>query len=210
MNQANKVGKRFDDRAESYDNPLTAFIGELELRAIRTLVPPNSEVLDYGCGTGRTTLDLLVQGCNVTAYDISSEMLSRAEVKAKQKGFTAQFTPDESALFGRRWPVVTCIGVLDYYNDPLPLLKTLCEYLEPDGVLVVTYPNKLSPLGWIYALTSHFTVPSHLKSPMFVRQAATQVGLKVFSLQFAFPALAPIGHTLIVGMIHENRGHHTA
>ena len=207
MNQSKKIGKRFDDRAESYDNPLTAFIGELEFRAIRIMVPPHSEVLDYGCGTGRTTLDLLAQGCNVTAYDISSEMLSRAEVKANQKGFTAEFTPDKSVLFGRRWPVVTCIGVLDYYDDPLPLLKTLCKYLEPDGVLIVTYPNKLSPLGWIYALTSHFTVPSHLKSPMFVKQAATQAGLKVFSLQYAFPALAPIGHTLVAGMVFEKSDH---
>jgi 2-polyprenyl-3-methyl-5-hydroxy-6-metoxy-1,4-benzoquinol methylase len=205
MNQAKQVGNRFDDRAEQYDNPLTAFIGERELRAIRTLVQPHSEVLDYGCGTGRTTLDLLARGCNVTAYDISSEMLARAEVKAKQKGFVAQFTADESALFGRRWPVVTCIGVLDYYIDPLPLLKALCEYLEPDGILVVTYPNGLSPLGWIYALTSHFTVPSHVKSPRSVRQAAAQVGLKIFSLKFAFPALAPIGHTLVVGMVSENR-----
>jgi len=205
MNQAKQVGNRFDNRAEQYDNPLTAFIGERELRAIRALVPPRSEVLDYGCGTGRTTLDLLARGCRVTAYDISSEMLARAKVKALKKGFSAEFTADESLLFKRQWPVVTCIGVLDYYINPVPLLKTLCGYLEPGGILVVTYPNGLSPLGWIYALTSHFTVPSHLKSPRSVRDAAAQVGLKIFSLKFAFPALAPIGHTLVVGMVSNNR-----
>jgi len=205
MNQAKQVGNRFDNRAEQYDNPLTAFIGERELRAIRALVPPHSEVLDYGCGTGRTTLDLLARGCSVTAYDISSEMLARAKVKTLKKGFSAEFTADESLLFKRQWPVVTCIGVLDYYINPVPLLKTLCGYLEPGGILVVTYPNGLSPLGWIYALTSHFTVPSHLKSPRSVRDAAAQVGLKIFSLKFAFPALAPIGHTLVVGMVSNNR-----
>ena len=42
MNQAKQVGNRFDNRAEQYDNPLTAFIGERELRAIRTLVPSSS------------------------------------------------------------------------------------------------------------------------------------------------------------------------
>jgi len=205
MNQVKQVGNRFDDRAEQYDNPLTAFIGERELRAIRILVPSRSDVLDYGCGTGRTTLDLLARGCRVTAYDISSEMLARARVKAQEKGFSAEFTADESILFKRHWPVVTCIGVLDYYINPIPLLKTLCEYLEPGGILVVTYPNGLSPLGWIYALTSHFTVPSHLKSPRSVRRAAANVGLKIFSLKFAFPALAPIGHTLVVGMASKNQ-----
>ena len=161
-------------------------------------------VLDYGCGTGRTTLDLLARGSSVTAYDISVEMLARAKVKAEKKGYSAEFTADESVLFNRHWPVVTCIGVLDYYKDPVPLLKTLCGYLEPAGIMVVTYPNRLSPLGWIYALTSHFTVPSHLKSPRSVKQAAAKVGLKIFSLKFAFPALAPIGHTLVVGMASNN------
>jgi 2-polyprenyl-3-methyl-5-hydroxy-6-metoxy-1,4-benzoquinol methylase len=206
MNQARQVGERFDERAKQYDNPVTSYIGERELRAIRTMVAPQIDVLDYGCGTWRTTLDLLARGCNVTAYDISAEMLARAEFKAKQKGFIAQFTADESALEGRKWPVVTCIGVLDYYNDPIPLLQTLNSYIESAGTLVVTYPNGLSPLGWIYALTSRFTVRSHVKTPSAVRRAAEQVGLRVFSLKYAFPALSPIGHTLVVGMVPENKG----
>jgi 2-polyprenyl-3-methyl-5-hydroxy-6-metoxy-1,4-benzoquinol methylase len=204
MNQVRRVGERFDERAGEYDNPLTEFIGERELRAIRRLVAPQLDVLDYGCGTGRTTLDLLARGCKVTAYDISAEMLARAEIKAKQKGYAAQFTADESALFGRKWPIVTCIGVLDYYIDPIPLLQTLITYLETGGTLVVTYPNGLSPLGWIYALTSRYTVQSHVKTPGAVRRAAEQVGLRVFSIMYAFPAMAPIGHTLIVGMVFEN------
>ncbi len=75
------IGDHFNARAKRYDNPLTAFIGERELRQIRPLVPVNSIVLDYGCGTGRTTLDLLKRGCIVTAYDISSEMLAIAQKK---------------------------------------------------------------------------------------------------------------------------------
>jgi 2-polyprenyl-3-methyl-5-hydroxy-6-metoxy-1,4-benzoquinol methylase len=205
MNQVRKVGERFDERAGQYDNPLTAFIGERELRAIRKLVAPQMDVLDYGCGTGRTTLDLLARGCKVTAYDISAEMLARAEVKAKKNGYKAQFTSDDSILDGRNWPVVTCIGVLDYYIDPIPLLKTITTYMEPGGTLVVTYPNGLSPLGWIYSLTSHFTVRSYVKTPRAVKYAAAQVGLRVYSLQYAFPALAPIGHTLVVGMVPDKR-----
>ena len=40
------LGRRFDARAAHYDNPLTTFIGEHELRCIRPLVPPGSAVLD--------------------------------------------------------------------------------------------------------------------------------------------------------------------
>src|SRR5512141_76583 len=109
------IQQRFNSRASHYDNPLTGFIGERELGAIRRLVPPGSVVLDYGCGTGRTTLDLLRRGCQVTAYDLSAGMLAIAEVKAVNAGYQAEFTIDPLALSGRTWPVLTCVGVFDYY-----------------------------------------------------------------------------------------------
>ncbi len=79
------VRNHFDHHAPHYDNPVTAFIGERELRVIRPLVPPGSTVLDYGCGTGRTTLDLLRRGCRVTAYDLSGGMLALARARARGK-----------------------------------------------------------------------------------------------------------------------------
>jgi 2-polyprenyl-3-methyl-5-hydroxy-6-metoxy-1,4-benzoquinol methylase len=200
MTSVNKVRNRFDSRAENYDNPLTAFIGERELRAIRKLVPPNSEVLDYGCGTGRTTLDHLRRGCRVSAYDISANMLAIAQSKAAQMGFQASFTTDPAQLKGRTWPVVTCIGVLDYYPDPLPLLETLRAYLGPSGLLVVTLPNALSPLAWMYLAGSRFTVPAVAHTPGFLRRAAARAGFRMTSLAYAFPAIAPLGHTLVAGL----------
>ena len=200
MTHVEKVGRYFDDRAPRYDNPLTAFIGERELRVIRGLVPAGAVVLDYGCGTGRTTVDHLRRGCAVTAYDLSREMLTVAQAKAQRFGFCAEFVTDPGLLAGRAWPLVTCIGLLDYYPDPVPLLQTLCGYLAPAGRLVVTYPNALSPLGWLYALGSRFTFPATPRTPDFVRRAAARAGLRVFSLRFAFPSLAPLGHTLVVGL----------
>jgi hypothetical protein len=52
----------------------------------------------------------------------------------------------------RTWPVVSCIGVLNYYPDPLPLLGKLSQYVEEQRKLIVTWPNALSPLGWLYFL----------------------------------------------------------
>jgi len=195
-----KVRRGFDSRADNYDNPVTAFIGERELRAIRKLVPPGSTVLDYGCGTGRTTLDLLRRGCTVTAFDISPNMLALAEAKSMEMGFEAEFTTDASKLTGRTWPVITCIGVLDYYRDPLPLLKTLREHLQPAGWLVVTFPNALSPLAWLYVLGSRFTVQSVARTPNSARRSAAEAGFQVTALSYAFPAIAPLGHTMVVGL----------
>jgi SAM-dependent methyltransferase len=199
------VARHFDARAARYDNPLTTFVGEYELRVIRPLVPAAAPVLDYGSGTGRSALDHLRRGCQVTAFDFSRPMLARAEARAQAEGLaaSAEFVTDEAALYGRTWPVVTAVGVLDYYPDPVPLLKTLAGYLAPEGQLVVTYPNALSPLAWLYGLGSHFTFPCILRTPAYGRRAAHRAGLRVFSLGYAFPALAPVGHTLVLGLVHR-------
>lgn len=200
MKSVNDIRRRFDSRAAHYDNPVTAFVGERELRAIRKLVPLQSEVLDYGCGTGRTTLDHLRRGCKVTAYDISPKMLAIAETKAVEMGFEAEFTTDSGQLKGRTWPIVTCIGVMDYYPDPVPLFNTLRAYLEPSSMLVVTFPNALSPSAWMYVAGSRFTVPATARTPEFVSRSAAQAGYRVTSFLYAFPNIPPLGHTLVAGL----------
>ncbi len=203
-----QVGARFDQRAERYDNPVTAFIGERELRRIRPHVPHGSEVLDFGCGTGRTTLDHLRRGCRVTAYDISKEMLSIAAAKATRAGWQADFTSDPETLHGRTWPIVTCIGVLDYYRHPAELLARLKIYLAPGGRLVVTYPNATSPLGWLYALGSRWTTRAYPRTPWAAREDASASGLGVEALDYAFPHVRGLGHTLVLALSGEPAAAH--
>jgi 2-polyprenyl-3-methyl-5-hydroxy-6-metoxy-1,4-benzoquinol methylase len=198
MKQGRSIGQRFDARAAQYDNPLTDYIGERELRQVRTLIPSGSRVLDYGCGTGRTALDLLHRACIVTAYDLSPGMLALAVARSRQLGYAAEWTSHAADLAGRQWPVVACIGVLDYYPDPVPLLQTLVSHLAPAGQLVITVPNGLSPLAWAYGLASRFTVPAQPRTPGFMRTAAKRAGLRVCAQRFAFPTQTPLGLTLIL------------
>lgn len=195
---ATHIGDQFDRRAGRYDNPATAFIGERELRRIRPLVPAGVEVLDYGCGTGRTTLDHLRRGCRVTAFDISKEMLAIAAAKSRRAGWQAKFTSNADDLRGRTWPIITCIGVLDYYSDPLPLLLRLKAHLSPGGRLVITYPNGASPLAWLYAIGSRFTTQAYPRTPGAARGDAAAAGMRVDSLEFAFPHVRWLGHTLVL------------
>ncbi len=201
MEHHERIERHFDDRAARYHNPVTDFIGERELRVIRTLVPEGSRVLDYGCGSGRAAIDHLRRGCIVTAYDLSREMLAIAEERAGSLGASAEFTAEAGALEGRRWPVVTCIGVLDYYTDPQPLLATLRGHLEPGGRLVVTWPNARSPLGQAYRIGSAlFTLGSHPRSAASARRACEAAGLRVEELRYAAPAVPGLAHTLVLAL----------
>ncbi len=197
MDRAQQTRQHFDRRAARYENPLTHFVGERELRAIRPFIPAGQALLDYGCGTGRVALDCLRRGCQVTAFDISPAMLDRAVQAAQHDGLGGEFVAGEAALAGRTWPLVTCVGVLDYYPDPQPLLARLAAYLSPGGTLLVTFPNALSPLGWLYAFGSRLTFPARPRSASFVRAQAARAGYQVEALRYAFPAIAPVGHTLV-------------
>jgi 2-polyprenyl-3-methyl-5-hydroxy-6-metoxy-1,4-benzoquinol methylase len=202
------IRQRFDQRAARYDNFLTAWIGEQELRQIRPLIPPGATVLDYGCGSGRVTLDLARRGHTVTAFDISSGMLARAQKRAK--GLPPEirqritFVSDLEAIQQKKWDCITCIGVLDYYPQPRPLLRHLASLLAPDGRLVITFPNAHSPLGWTYALASRFTVPATPRTPAFARQVALESGFSLLALRYAFPALPLLGHTLVLAL-HKSK-----
>ena len=201
MKRINQVAHRFDQHAKNYDNPWTTWLGERELRGVRQLVPANSEVLDYGCGTGRTTLDLLSRGCQVTCYDISAEMLRQAQAKVSRIGFEAEFTTHIEQLAGHTWPIVTCVGVMDYYPNPVALLTHLLQFVASSGRLIVTFPNALNPLGWFYFLGSRFTVPATPRTPARARRSCERAGYKIEKIIFTLPTIPIIGYTMVFSLL---------
>ncbi|MHA2621093.1 MAG: class I SAM-dependent methyltransferase [bacterium JZ-2024 1] len=198
--------KRFSARAESYDNVIARWVGAREIRPISALVPEGSEVLDFGCGTGRATLAFLSRNCRVTAYDISRDMLAIARSKVFSAGFhdRVEFVESESSLSHRVFPVIACIGVLDYYRDPGPLLTTLKKYLAPEGMMIVTIPNAFSPLAWLYALGSRWTTPAIPRTLASLASHAARAGLVVSEVVPVFPAVQYIALTLAV-LLHCTR-----
>lgn len=195
----------FDARAQRYDGRIKHFIGEHELRAVRSVVSEGSSVLDYGCGTGRTALDLLRRGCRVTAYDPSSAMLGIAAERARRLGHDAEFVSDPAVLTSRTWPVVTCIGVLDYYPDPTPILCRLLRFLTPGGRIVVSVPNGKSPLGWLYALRGLVdALPVTLRSARSLEQAVVRAGLTVSVVRHAFPSVRWLALTVVASLARKS------
>jgi SAM-dependent methyltransferase len=200
------IRERFDRRARKYlRNPVTHWVGHSELQALRSMIPPletraETEVLDFGCGTGRVTAMLLELGYKVTGYDLSPAMLDQARADIGDRP-NVLFTSDPQALRGQ-WRLIVALGVLDYYPDTTPLWQEWRRLLAPGGVLLVTAPNARSPLASFYVTFSRFTCQAYATTPKVLKPSAEAAGFKLIDIKYAFPQQS-WGHTIVLGFQHS-------
>jgi SAM-dependent methyltransferase len=200
------IVRAFEQMAVHYGrNPLTGWIGRHELAAMQALIPPAPQpgltpALDFGCGPGRVTAVLLEKGYCVTGYDISPAMLKLAR-DAYDGHPRAVFTGDREAINGR-WPVIACLGVLDYYPMAVSLWQEWYTLLAVGGTLVVTSPNATSPLAWAYALVSQLSCPAYPASLARLKRETAAANLQITAVCRAFPSQRWLGHTLVLQLQH--------
>lgn len=140
--------------------------------------PPQTQILDFGCGSGVLLKALSAAGFNLTGVDVSPGMLEearrtmesvpqreRAQLFAVNEQFEGPHT--EQTYHG-----IFCLGVLEYLEDPQALLAHLTGLLKPGGFLIMSFPNQASSLRgverWIYknaGLFRPFGLFSHLTGP---------------------------------------------
>lgn len=102
------------------------------------LVPPNSYVLDVGCGRGGL-LEYLQKNksCRVVGVDISDDAITACEAKGIK---TLKCDVEEDEIPGT-YDVVILSAVLEHLIDPLSVLSKLREDVNNNGYLIVGVPN---------------------------------------------------------------------
>lgn len=98
-------------------------------------LPPRSNVIDYGAGTGGTADVLTELGYNVIAADISEEALATCHMR----GLPTVNLKEEPLRSGS----ADCIlagDVLEHVKDDVALLFSLRRALRPGGCLIITVP----------------------------------------------------------------------
>lgn len=91
------------------------------------------KILDYGCGTGGTSLVLKEFG-TVIGTDISAKALEIASTKIKT------ITIPELQNHDRHFDVITLFDVLEHENDDKTLLSKLYPTLKNNGIIFITVP----------------------------------------------------------------------
>jgi SAM-dependent methyltransferase len=100
-------------------------------------------VLDLGCGSGYGTAALSHAAAHVVGLD-------RVAPDSKQRGSAGHFVRAnlEGIPFAKRsFALVVSFQVIEHLEDPGFYVATIAELLRPDGVALITTPNRLTSDG---------------------------------------------------------------
>ena len=117
-------------------------------------VPPTAQVLDVGCGVGRTSREVarLAPSGAVTGIDLSARMLELARWRAEREGLTnvafeqadAQIADLGVDRFDR---IISRNGVM-FFGDPVAAFANLARALRPDGLMVLQVWQPMAEQEW--------------------------------------------------------------
>jgi 2-polyprenyl-3-methyl-5-hydroxy-6-metoxy-1,4-benzoquinol methylase len=114
---------------------------------IASLVDEAASCFELGCGSGRTAVAIArSRGARVHGIDVAAPMIALAERLARDTGVSdrCSFEAADFASFrpSERYDVFVAVGVLDYFDDPLPMLRRAADEFAPGGSIVLSWPGK--------------------------------------------------------------------
>jgi 2-polyprenyl-3-methyl-5-hydroxy-6-metoxy-1,4-benzoquinol methylase len=112
---------------------------------ILKLQNPNAKVLDVGCGNGNNSRQIASLGFEVLGIDISKTTIDEANRLNEYQNLSFEKIAAEDLAISNKFDAIICSEVVEHLHKPTPVIKTLINLLEKDGVLIVTVPNGFGP-----------------------------------------------------------------
>ena len=150
---------------------------------------PGSRVLDVGCGSGSSLLELKNMSCE--AFGVDPEPTAGKLARKYKLKFHRGFLTD-NPWPGKKFDYITASQVLEHINDPAGFVRLCRTRLSPGGRLVLSFPNidswskQLLGKRWL-----HWHIPFHLNhfSRKSVEIMAKKTGMQVEKLSTITPNL---------------------
>jgi len=110
-------------------------------KSIKKYLTKKSSILEIGSGLGYTTYALRESGYNAIGFDISKESVDKANNKFGDF-FKCVDVFEEKENASELYDGIICSEVIEHVDDPLEFLKHCYKYLNPNGILILTTPNR--------------------------------------------------------------------
>lgn len=116
------------------------------LGALRYCRPTaEGRALDFGCGVGDLVALLDRTGYAALGADISLPAVQSAVQRYPHLSFVALDSGPQLPFPSGHFSVVTAVNAIEFVVAPAATLQELARLLAPEGLLVMTFPNLLSP-----------------------------------------------------------------
>lgn len=137
----------YNNNAAGYDQEQEEFSfvrfpeQKIVIDAIHQLAQKSHSVLEIGAGTGRFTLEIAPFVKQVTAIDVSRNMLACMSKKIDDLGFSniRQIQGDfMETTFNEQYDLIISFSAIEYIKDKEALFAKIADLLAPGGNLIIT------------------------------------------------------------------------
>ena len=127
----------FDNFASRWDNEPIADVKIINTILDNAGIKENISVLDVGCGTGVLFPFYLERGANITAIDLSPEMVKVAKSKFPQVDIIC--SDAEEISFDKTFDCIMIYNAFPHFPNPLMLIENLSKYLNVGGRFTISH-----------------------------------------------------------------------
>ena len=114
-------------------------LDECDLRPLK-----GRRAADVGCGAGLLAEPLARLGAEVTGVDPAPENIAAAREHALGQGLEIDYRVGSVEALTGRYDLVTSLEVVEHVADTRSFIQGLADALAPDGLLILSTPNRTS------------------------------------------------------------------
>lgn len=197
----------YDEMSSRFDTQRTKKYFYQLVEYLKKEIPPKSEVLEIGSGTGGYCILLEKHGCKCKGVDYSEKMVEVAEKNkkvSKSKSLFKVADVEEKIPFREKFDVVISMDSWEFFPHPEKVIENVRGVLKEGGRFLIFTPNMVFAIPIIIAeklkikkLSPAYTYFNSYKSK--VRKWAKRNGFRLEKIDYIFHKMTIIFHLRKIG-----------
>jgi len=161
-----------------------------------TTLDVEGRYLEIGAGTGTLATIIAKQNANIdiTAIEVSTDMIIVGEEYIKENGVESQvrFVKGDIGSEGLlkslgKFDLIYSTFSLHHWEDSKEMIENLMQYLNDDGVLLISDLKRVWWLHWVPVQNGLFKSIRAAYRPREIREMLDTIGVRKYEIENVFP-----------------------